>query len=124
MPEPTQLRIPRGRVPTRVSRLQTSRGPASAVRGAEPAPARLPSYRVAKVISHLAQEGAIVSFASFPEFLFVKSKASNLWASCYLRGKKQIYDLCTTTGQAPHSWLRKLLTILSYYQSNTMLLHY
>lgn len=81
MPEPTQLRIPRGRIPTPDSRLQ----PSSSGKGAPPkAAARAlsavlnqrshgrPPTGLAKVPSHLAQEGALISFASFPEFLLVK----------------------------------------------------
>lgn len=37
-----------------------------------------------------------------------------------LQENKQIDDFCTPTGQVPHSWLRTLLTILSYLQSYTM----
>lgn len=94
MPEPTQLRIPRGRIPTPDSRLQ----PSSSGKGAPPkAAARAlsavlnqrshgrPPTGLAKVPSHLAQEGALISSASFPEFLLVKRLNCGLHATL---GKK------------------------------------
>lgn len=69
-----------------------------------------PPTGVVRAPSHLAQEGALLSFASFPEStLRYKQNFFTTWPSCYFRGKKNPPNLWLMFENI-HSWLHIVLT--------------